>query len=463
MTGFDLNAIAQLSATRIVDCLVEGTLIASFTGVVLKVVRRQDSRTKFAVWFAALIAIAALPFLEGAWSRGGSLPAASASSAFTLPLSWALYFVGAWALIASCSLVRVFIGVWHLRQLRRSCVPIDRNELDATMRNRPQRKQGIRAVTLCLSDEVQVPTAIGLFQPAVVIPRWTLDELSAAELNQILLHELAHLRRWDDWTNLAQQLVKALFFFHPAVWWIERRISLEREMACDDAVIAETARPRAYAECLVNLAEKAFIQRTLALAQAALGRVRQTSQRVAQILDVNRPVRTKHAWKLVIPLVAVFAGACVFITSKSPRLVAFTGGAPGSATLTASAAHTDSGISDVSIPATPASLRQTAASNRATSHTSLAKQVVKPAVHRKPESPVPAMAQTEAPLSIEEVMHFAKSSRAPMIATQAVFVIFHGQSMDSSGHPLYEIRVWRWTVWHPAFDVTDNKIPPKQT
>jgi beta-lactamase regulating signal transducer with metallopeptidase domain len=70
------------------------------------------------------------------------------------------------------------------------------------------------------------------------------------------LHELAHLRRYDDWTNLAQKLVKALFFFHPAVWWIEKQVSLEREMACDDAVLAETASPRAYAECLAHLAEK---------------------------------------------------------------------------------------------------------------------------------------------------------------------------------------------------------------
>ena len=115
-----------------------------------------------------------------------------------------------------------------------------------------------------------------------------MQELSADELNQIVLHELAHLRRRDDWTNLAQKMVKALFFFHPAVWWIEQKMSLEREMACDDAVMAETASPRAYAECLAHLAEKTLIQRGVALAQAALGRIRQTSLRVAQILDGNR-------------------------------------------------------------------------------------------------------------------------------------------------------------------------------
>ena len=151
-----------------------------------------------------------------------------------------------------------------------------------------------------------MPTAIGLMKPALSIPGWVMQELSADELNQIVLHELAHLRRWDDWTNLAQKIVKALFFFHPAVWWIEQKVSLEREMACDDAVIAETESPRAYAECLAHLAEKTLIQRGVALAQAALGRIRQTSLRVAQILDGNRRA-TGRAWKPAVALVAGFA------------------------------------------------------------------------------------------------------------------------------------------------------------
>ena len=72
----------------------------------------------------------------------------------------------------------------------------------------------------------------------------------------ILLHENAHLRRWDQWTNLAQKIVTALFFFHPAVWWIENRLTLEREMACDDIVLAQTASPRDYASFLISFAEK---------------------------------------------------------------------------------------------------------------------------------------------------------------------------------------------------------------
>jgi len=312
---FEPNAIAQTSALRIVDCLLEGTLIAIFAGAVVRMPRLQNSSAKFAIWFAALMAIAALPALSGVSWRNGSGVAVQTLSrpAITLPGSWALYVFGAWAAIAGWFLLGVGRGLWHLRVLRQSCVPVDLTKLDARLQQTLARNGSSRPVALCTSDRVHVPTAIGLIRPAVILPNWALQELSSDELNQILLHELAHLRRYDDWTNLAQKLVKALFFFHPAVWWIEKQVSLEREMACDDAVLAETARPRAYAECLAHLAEKTLLQRSMvhrtlaqrsvALAQAALGRVRQTSLRVAQILDVNRPTGRARSWKPAVSLV----------------------------------------------------------------------------------------------------------------------------------------------------------------
>ena len=101
----------------------------------------------------------------------------------------------------------------------------------------------------------------------------------------------AHSGNSTDWTNLAQKLVRTVFFFHPAVWWIERRLSLEREMACDEAVLAETENPRAYAECLVSLAEKSFVRRGLALAQAVVGRARRFRYDSLESLMGSVPIR----------------------------------------------------------------------------------------------------------------------------------------------------------------------------
>jgi len=179
-----------------------------------------------------------------------------------------------------------------------------------------------RKVTLAISDELRVPAAIGFWKPMVILPAWAVKELSADELNAILIHELAHLKRYDDITNLAQKVIRAMFFFNPAVLWLENRLSLEREMACDDAVLAETENPRAYAECLVAVAEKSFVRRGMSLAQAAVSRMRQTSRRVAQILDGERRSAAR-VWKPALALMTVFAAGWVATVSRAPELVGF--------------------------------------------------------------------------------------------------------------------------------------------
>ncbi|MBZ5629171.1 MAG: M56 family metallopeptidase [Acidobacteriia bacterium] len=313
-----LNAVAQVSAERMVDSLAIGLALAAFAGTLLRMAPRQNSATRFSVWFAALIGTAVLPLL-GIGGNGATTDT-SLHALISVPGSWALYLFGAWTGIAILALARVGTGFIELRRLRRSCRPIE--FADASWHSTVARFCPSRKVEILTSDRIQVPTAIGFAKPAVVIPSRLLEELSTAELNQVLLHELAHLRRWDDWSNVVQQFVKALLFFHPAVWWMEERISLEREMACDEAVLAETRSPRAYAECLANLAEKSMLRRSAALAQAAVNRVRQTTLRVARILDVNRP-KPAPARKSILAVAAGLACAFAMIAWHAPRLVAF--------------------------------------------------------------------------------------------------------------------------------------------
>jgi beta-lactamase regulating signal transducer with metallopeptidase domain len=325
MTGalfLHLQSLAQLSAERIVNCTAEGTVIALLAWLLLRAIGRRNSGTRFAVWFAALLGIAALP-LFGNWAASGD--ELTKRSEISLPASWALYVFAAWAVVAFFGLLRVGVGFWHLHRLRKGCVPVDFAALDPLLQKTLAEFDSPRAVKLCVSDDLRVPTAIGFAKPLVVIPSWTMWELSTLELNGILLHELAHLRRRDDWSNLIQKIVGALLFFHPAVWWIEKKLALEREMACDDLVLSQTTSPRAYAECLVLLAEKSFLRRGIALAQAAVDRLRNVSLRVTQILDVNRS-RATRVWSPAPVLVAGVSLACVMALSHAPtRLVSFEG------------------------------------------------------------------------------------------------------------------------------------------
>ena len=318
--ALNLQSVAQLSAERILNCTAEGMVIALLAWLVLRAVGPQNSSTRFAVWFAALLGIATLP-LFGNWAASGAGMAQRVRDHHA-GLVGALH-IRRVVVDGGCRFARVGLGFWHLQRLRKSCVPVDVAALDPILRKTLEEFDSPRPVKLCVSDRLRVPTAIGFTKPLVVIPSWTMRELSAAELNPILLHELAHLRRRDDWTNLVQKILGALLFFHPAVWWIEKKLALEREMACDDLVLASTTSPRAYAECLVSLAEKSFLRRGLALAQAAVDRLRNVSLRVSQILDVDRP-RATRVWRPAPVLVGGVSLVCLLALSHAPtRLVSF--------------------------------------------------------------------------------------------------------------------------------------------
>jgi beta-lactamase regulating signal transducer with metallopeptidase domain len=312
-----LNQLAQMSTERMLNGMLEGVAIGLFAWILLRITGRRNSSTRFAVWFSALLAIAAVPVLSAV---SGS--AHAGSSAITIPGAWALDILFIWAAIAGVLLFRVGIGLAQLRTLRARCTAINPATLDPLLQATLHEFQSVRRVTLCHSDRLQVPTAIGFFKPLVVIPSWALQELSSTELNSILIHELAHLRRFDDWTNLAQQILKALLFFHPAVWWIETHLALEREMACDDAVLAATGNPHGYAQCLVSIAEKTFLRRGLALAHAIVNRVRQTSMRVSRILDANHSSGTR-IWKPALYSIAAAFVVSLVSFSHAPELVAF--------------------------------------------------------------------------------------------------------------------------------------------
>jgi beta-lactamase regulating signal transducer with metallopeptidase domain len=344
MNWLSVQTVAQISVERILNALPEGFLIALFAWALLRVLPRQNSGTRFAVWFLALLTVAALPGLGGIGEGQAGMVAgmsslmSSANSwgslrpAITIPGRWALFVFLVWALGASVAMLRLLAGLWRLRQLRRSCTPIIAADLDPAVRKTVEAigasgsMISSNSIMIATSECVRVPAAIGFWKRTIVLPGWTLRELPAQDLNVILLHEFAHLRRSDDWTNLIQKIVRALFFFHPAVWWIEKRISVEREMACDDAVLAETANPRGYATCLVSLLEKSLAQRRWSMAQAAVHRAREASLRLAQILDKNRPAATR-VWKPALGMVGVFSIFCLALLPLAPQFVAFDRGA----------------------------------------------------------------------------------------------------------------------------------------
>lgn len=110
-----------------------------------------------------------------------------------------------------------------------------------------------RPVRLLVSALVQVPTVVGWLRPVVLVPVGALAGLPAEHLEALLLHELAHIRRHDYLVNILQSIAEALLFYHPAVWWVSGHIRAERELCCDDLVVAVSRDALTYARALARL------------------------------------------------------------------------------------------------------------------------------------------------------------------------------------------------------------------
>jgi beta-lactamase regulating signal transducer with metallopeptidase domain len=112
-----------------------------------------------------------------------------------------------------------------------------------------------RAVRLVESAAVEVPSVIGWLRPIVLLPASTLTGLAPRQLEMVLAHELAHIRRHDFFINLLQAVVETLMFYHPAVWWMSRQVRVERENCCDDLAVAVCGDAIQYARALARLEE----------------------------------------------------------------------------------------------------------------------------------------------------------------------------------------------------------------
>lgn len=185
------------------------------------------------------------------------------------------------------------------------------------------KNHGIRRRTeLLVSENVSGPMSLGFLRPAILIPQRLLETLSHSELEQIVLHELAHLQRRDDWSNLAQKLIEAALPIQPAIYWLGLQMSLTREMACDDWVIAATGTPRPYAAALTKVAEISQWQRAGVLAAGAAGNRSQLFRRVRQMLDRPRNAAPRLRIVPLASALAVVVGLTV-LSARAPQLIAF--------------------------------------------------------------------------------------------------------------------------------------------
>ncbi len=265
--------------SSIANHLWQSTLFAAVAGLLTLALRNNRARVRHWVWLAAswkfLVPFSVLISLGGQihWRTapqtmqpdlavvlgGISQPMALASRATIAPAVSAAGMIPAlaWSIWA-CG----FLGIacsWLLRWRRirtavRTGSPI---HVDAP----------IRAVS---SPTLLEPGVFGVWRPVLLLPEGIVDQLTPAQLRAVIAHELCHVRRHDNLVAAIQMFVETLFWFHPLVWWLGRRMVEERELACDQEVLSLGNEPRVYAEGILNVC-KLYVQSPLACLSGATG------------------------------------------------------------------------------------------------------------------------------------------------------------------------------------------------
>lgn len=231
----------------------------------------------------------------------------TAGSSVELP-SIGAAIVGIWAIGAALLIGSLLVALWRLSRLTRRALPwLDVRPLADALAEEAGLRQSVNIV---LHEDVDVPLTWGLTRPVIVLPM-DAREWSDANLRHALLHEMEHVYRSDWIAQLMARMVRAVYWFHPLVWMAMRKLSLEAERACDDAVI-RTADRTAYADQLVSLAERLKgAPRHVVLAMACRSDL---STRVLALLD-ERQLRGRAR---PLPHAAVIAVMCVTVLTIGP-------------------------------------------------------------------------------------------------------------------------------------------------
>ncbi len=272
----------------ILHFLWQGTAVAGGLGVAFFFMRKSSANARYLAGCVALLIMAALPLITF-WAVAQpptvtpllipvSLPAPAGISAATPPanmntktsslpvvpgylqckdvleshLSWV---VAGWltgVLILSLRLLAAWLDAQRIRRL--DCRLLGSDWQDR-LKSLSSRIGLTRPIQLLESSLARVPMVIGHLRPAVFLPVTALTGLTPQQLEIILVHELAHIRRYDYLANLIQTVIENLLFFNPAVWWVSQKIRIERENACDDIALAVSGDRFAYARTLVRMEE----------------------------------------------------------------------------------------------------------------------------------------------------------------------------------------------------------------
>ncbi len=318
--------------TAVVNSLWQAIAVAALVWLALRFAQRTNAATRYAIWWAALAVVLVLPVAprlilmlrphrEPVALEASKAPAAAAPAVIAEPVIvtvapgrtaiWPIAVLIVWASILLWRLYQIARSYFYLRSVKRRATvsPIPLPEIP-------------RRADLLISSSIVSPMAVGFVRPAIVLPESLLEELSEPEREHVLLHEAAHLAKYDDWSNLAMRILAGALALHPVAIWILWQIEREREMACDDWVVARTGAARPYAASLAHLFELRRARRDEILASGIFGGSSQLGARIEMLLRRGRTFSPRASVAGIVASTLVLGGL-MLAGSFVPRWIAF--------------------------------------------------------------------------------------------------------------------------------------------
>ncbi|WP_440874988.1 M56 family metallopeptidase [Thalassotalea sp. PLHSN55] len=230
-------------------------------------------------------------------------------------LEFAPYISLAWLAVVLLLVSKLLLELYNVHQLPKHGIVPTNEQLQQRFVEFSQQLKITKTPRLLISLKVKVPMAIGWLKPVVIIPASMLSGLTPAQLDMLILHELAHIRRHDYLVNFLQTLVETLLFFHPCVHWVAKKMRNEREYCSDDIAVHHCGNPVAYAHTLADTAShcKKHRAHTIpSIAMAASGG--DLKQRVLRLIDHHHCVNENQTAKLLTSVAIIATLALVALS-----------------------------------------------------------------------------------------------------------------------------------------------------
>jgi beta-lactamase regulating signal transducer with metallopeptidase domain len=281
-----MTSLTHALGLVLLHSLWQGAVVAMALWISLRILRRRSAQARYLASCTTMFLLVLLPALTLA--RVYPQHAFFIYTTTLSPVDWRTTFE-AWAPLVWAAGVAVFSArllwaCWRVSLLKRQGVAVDDRVLSVVSRLSKQLRivQPVRVINSFLADG---PSVAGWIRPVILLPAATILALTPEQLEAVLAHELAHIRRYDYLVNLVQMLIETLWFYHPAAWWISGRIRRERELCCDDIAVNLCGNALCYARALAAL-ERMRTEQTLTPAMALGARDGGLLFRIQRLLGV---------------------------------------------------------------------------------------------------------------------------------------------------------------------------------